>query len=657
MATKEKQVPFLPLTIFQEAILKEYLIERGLGEGYQRLYQRLKDDIGTKRHYALDFDGAIALTQTGDIYEETTTPTPTPSAPHSYNYNNKTYNYPTRLVTRKGVQSVQRRPLLPSKRAIMDWYRKQPQLQIDRQARHKPGGGKREAPKNTLAPHIPTIEVCGTIFMDSFRLPNTKVGKEIFSWAFICVDSLTRMVYIAPTHLQTALSQSLKQSAEQAIEGEYEPGKRPSSEQTFRHFKEFMRRINMTRREHAKRTGNVHPGNVRPRVIQCDYGSEFKGSFQKGLAKLREENSKMVKGTRQYPYYNLSRKAGRSNANAHAELMVKHSRKYFFSLNRAYQEHVEKYKEINKKNPSKSWNPPGWHTTTLQSSDLYNWLLDINEILRRINSRFETTIRCAPIEALLQLDGNTHKVVLDRIKKAAAKRMRGARFDLKLPGFSPHKDLEVGDYVRSRIHKIGSMNISFPKKNATNKQSTKAASNNFSQDIYKIVKIKVLSSGAPMYRVNNINPYSKRVVKGFVDRTAILLISPETEIDGRKLPEHEEFLGEEPESEDEDEEVIPLEKAPTRSAYEKELGKLLKQSGKDWTRLLRGRAFKLNGENFTIMDIEYRSNSKFAVSGWVASYRDVEGAYDESFQQVLEWSRGEEWYKPIYDDYIKNKFN
>ena len=91
---------------------------------------------------------------------------------------------------------------------------------------------------------------------------------------------------------------SSKQSAEQEVEGEYEPKKRPSSEQTFRHFKEFMRRIDMTRKEYAKRTGTAYPGDVRPRVVQCDYGSEFKGSFQKGLLKLREENSKLVKGTR-----------------------------------------------------------------------------------------------------------------------------------------------------------------------------------------------------------------------------------------------------------------------------------------------------------------------------------------------------------------------
>jgi len=654
MATKEKQVPFLPLTIFQEAMLKEYLIDRGFGEGYQRLYQRLKDDIGTTRHYALDSDGRIALTQAGDIYEETN-PTPTPASPHSFNYNNKTYTYPTRLVTRKGIQSIQRRPLLPSKRGIMDWYRKQPQLQIDRQARHKPGGGKREAPKNTLAPHIPTTEACGTIFMDSFRLPNTKVGKEVYSWAFICVDSLTRMVYIAPTHLQTALSLSTKQSAEQEVEGGYEPGKRPSSEQTFRHFKEFMKRIDLTRREYAKRSGTVYPGNVKPRVIQCDYGSEFKGSFQTGLARLRDKNSKMVKGIRQYPYYNLSRKVGRSNANAHAELMVRHSRKYFFSLNRAYQEHVKKYKETNQKNPPKRWSPPDWHTTTLQSSDLYNWLLDVNEVLRRINSRYETTIRCCPIEALLQLDGNTYKVVLDRIKLAAKKRMAGARFDLKLPGFSPHKKLEVGDYVRSRIHKIGSMNINFPRQNATNKQSTKGATNNFSQDIYKIVKIKVLSSGAPMYRVDNIDPYSKRAVKGFVDRTAILLISPETEIDGRNLPKHEEFLDEEPESEDEDDDV-PTKKAPTRSAYEKELGTLLKQSAKDWTRLLRGQTFHLDGDRNTIMEIEFRSNSKYEVSGWAASYHNEDGSFDSQFEDVLRWSRNEPWFKPIYDDFLKKKF-
>ena len=45
------------------------------------------------------------MTQAGDINEETTTPTPL--APHSYyNYNNKTYTYPTRLVTRIGVQTT-----------------------------------------------------------------------------------------------------------------------------------------------------------------------------------------------------------------------------------------------------------------------------------------------------------------------------------------------------------------------------------------------------------------------------------------------------------------------------------------------------------------------------------------------------------------------
>ena len=64
-----------------------------------------------------------------------------------------------------------------------------------------------------------------------------------------------------------------------------------------------------------------------------------------------------------------------------------------------------------------------------------------------------------------------------------------------------------------------------------------------------------------------------------------------------------------------------------------------------------------DGKTATIMEVEYRSSSKFEVSGWVASYRDETGAYDESFKQVLEWSRGEAWFKPIYDDFIKKKFN
>ena len=62
------------MTNFQEALLTEYLLEKGSGEGYNRTYNRLKDDIGEKRHYALDSDGNIALTDNGDIYEETATP-------------------------------------------------------------------------------------------------------------------------------------------------------------------------------------------------------------------------------------------------------------------------------------------------------------------------------------------------------------------------------------------------------------------------------------------------------------------------------------------------------------------------------------------------------------------------------------------------------
>ena len=85
MATEQQ--PYLPLTKFQEDLLTEYLLEKGTGEGYQRTYQRLRDDIGEKRHYALDSDGNIALTDNGDIYEETSSPSVTGQ---TYNYNNKT---------------------------------------------------------------------------------------------------------------------------------------------------------------------------------------------------------------------------------------------------------------------------------------------------------------------------------------------------------------------------------------------------------------------------------------------------------------------------------------------------------------------------------------------------------------------------------------
>ena len=86
-------------------------------------------------------------------------------------------------------------------------------------------------------------------------------------------------------------------------------------------------------------------------------------------------------------------------------------------------------------------------------------------------------------------------------------------------------------------------------------------------------------------------------------------------------------MDEKDDEEDEDDE---------KDSMEDEITKLFKQSGKDWTRLLRGRTFTINEDNFTIMDIKYHSSSKFAVSGWVASYRDMEGAYDELTQTFVE---------------------
>ena len=49
-------VPFLKLTKLQKQILFEFVRQQGFAEGVQKLYQRLKRDIGSIQHPAMDSD-------------------------------------------------------------------------------------------------------------------------------------------------------------------------------------------------------------------------------------------------------------------------------------------------------------------------------------------------------------------------------------------------------------------------------------------------------------------------------------------------------------------------------------------------------------------------------------------------------------------------
>ena len=63
--------PFLELTKLQNRILFEYVRKQGFAEGVQKLYQRLKRDIGDMQHPAMNTNGDVALNDDGEILEFT----------------------------------------------------------------------------------------------------------------------------------------------------------------------------------------------------------------------------------------------------------------------------------------------------------------------------------------------------------------------------------------------------------------------------------------------------------------------------------------------------------------------------------------------------------------------------------------------------------
>ena len=63
-------LPFLELTKLQNMILFEYVRKQGFAEGVQKLYQRLRRDIGDMQHPAMS-KGEVALNDDGEILEFT----------------------------------------------------------------------------------------------------------------------------------------------------------------------------------------------------------------------------------------------------------------------------------------------------------------------------------------------------------------------------------------------------------------------------------------------------------------------------------------------------------------------------------------------------------------------------------------------------------
>ena len=642
-STGKQKIPFLPLTRLQRAILEEHFRKRGHGEGYQRTYQRLKLAIGDKDHYAMDDNGNIARTDDGEIYEEVDEPIKVMN--QTYNYNGTDYTWPTRKRLLKGKEVIQRRKLLPTLLAIQDWLRKDPQHQIDRPTRNKPAGGVKAPPKTALKPIIPKSRPLDMLFCDSFRMPATVHNRKQVSWCIVIVDGLTRMMYLAPMYLQTNLTITTKEKAQmdEITEG-FDPSKRPSSDQALKHLKEMIRKINKTRKHYADKKKLTYKGDLHPRLITTDFGSEFKGVFTQGVERLREDYKRVKNGKTTYPFYNLTRVVGRSNHNALAENSVRHVRKYFYTINTAYQNAMREWKEENDgKRIPKRWTPTQWHVGA-QSSELYDWVLDIPEVLRRVNTRYETTIKTQPIKGLLQIDVK-HKELYNRIVAKAKRKYKDVKHNIRLPGFDSNSPPKEGDYCRIRIHKEGNMGVTFPQQGQKRKQNTKAASNNYSKAIYKIMEVKKLNGGALTFLVSNIDPDERRASRGFLDRTALLKIPPDTILEsGRTVVDEDTFLNKEKPSAPPPPPPPPSKKE-TRSSITKQVERLEKLSLKEWNKLVRNKQFNWD-DGIRTKIIKMRSQGK-KFEDWVVETKDIDdGDLGEiEFESMLELAKDEDWFQ------------
>ena len=371
-------------------------------------------------------------------------------------------------------------------------------------------------------------------------------------------------------------------------EGDDASSERPQSEQTFKAFELFVKRMNEVRARHAANRP-ADPNNpappykfVHPKYVVHDKGSEFMGAFKSGLQRLRREtnssnadNEEGLEGeTRELQsnvvasprrgattfrrnsggtpsehgeesdgnklefYIEKMTPSGRSQYNSIAERAVRTVRRYFYSLRNAFE---ESYASSNKP-------PPHWHSRKQllrrAANDPYDWVLDVEEVLKRYNSAYHTTIRTTPLRALLATPAENAKVVAN-LTNDLKRRYKDVQHELPLPGFTSNTPPVVGDFVRKRTYKKGNMSANFPMLDGTNNRS-KSSSQNWSLGVYVITAVKVYVpsrqfreagpyKGARLYKVKPIDPRDTHNPgdswgrnTGYLDRTQILKIPPET---------------------------------------------------------------------------------------------------------------------------------
>jgi len=653
---------FLPLTKYQGIILDDIVNKKGLGEGVVRLYKRLQYDLQDKLHYATvsgkpDKDVALvddmALEEKENWKNLVSNYTNLGERGYSYSHGGKVYKSvyheytlerPTKVPGKFHTEhAIKLRKLLPSRNAIEDYISKNPRHQRDRPTRNNVAGGIR-TPLKTAIKAVLTKKPFDIVFCDSMRMPAcehydddvVKLSAEdilsagakkpirkktTYRWLFLCVDAHSKLVWVKEIFQKDSLSAG---DLSGGYIGQYDdnagsPSSRPQSDATFKAFTEFVNLVNNVRlQHHVRKKGNKRGfREILPKLVVHDNGSEFKREWIQGMEKLKKKHAGYFSET-VTPH-------GRSQYNSMAERHIKTIRRYFYSIHNSFVEQVFKRDGQNPDNvkarPLKNWHTAEQKgTAAVSKSDVYDWVLDIPEVLKRYNTGYHTTIKARPIDVLLErTNESAHDKIEKRIYDNAYDPNRGRYRDVilekRLPGFTPSIPPKVGDFCRIKSYKSGDNNLKWENSfDATRKLSNKSASDNFSKEIYIIVEIKKIIDprgkkfgSTDTYKLKHVSRKRKVHPRGFLDRTQILKIPKDTKIyfsdlnkemkvqDYYKTPVSVPKL------------VVEKEKKPKKVKKTKPLSEW---KSKEWRALLNDKQFKDEGGRWIIVDVKYDPSEK-----------------------------------------------
>ena len=466
--------------------------------------------------------------------------------------------------------------LLPPRRAIQDFLGRDPHTQIDRQTRNNVAGGKRSPIKTSIKPVLPKRPL-EMLFCDTMRMPECihdanwdedRLDKEYsltdgkhpllqggvrrrsqggagdprgFKWLFVVVDAYTKVIWVKEIFQRdknndddgTRRQRPTPPKDEDDFGNDNDlPADRPQSQRTIEALMEFIKNVNLVRQHRGldndpeARRMDLEGNGIRlhPRLIVHDFGSEFKGEFQRVMNEKRGTFNTTVEQRREQGlpddlptgfYFETTTPGSRSHYNSMAERSVRTIRRYFYAMYNAYRRFLEPQPgEAREKQ-----RPPNWPVPQ-QELDIteYDWVLDIPEVLRRYNSAYHTVIKARPIDVLLERtvrmtvlnrnfrrgdqdisrysvqDVRVKDVAGSNIQRVADKRFRDVAHNLRLPGFSPSAAPVKGDFVRVKIYKSGDMSVKFPNDSGKVLHG-KASSHNWSKVVYVIKKVAVVQAG------------------------------------------------------------------------------------------------------------------------------------------------------------------